>query len=120
MATLTEEQERQIDEAMAHARDWYDFEIATSAYYLAAHDLLMIVLRSGQRLAIPIEDLQDLSGADRNLVAQVEITGLGSSLSWPALDVDFSVVGLGEGLRGNEKWMERLSKRRLEQMAKAS
>ena len=104
---LTEQDEADIDEALGTAR------------YLAAEDLLLVELRSGQRVAVPVEDLQGLADADRALVAQVELDGIPGwplALHWEALDVDFSVVGLAEGRTGSERWMANLPQRRRERL----
>ena len=43
-APLDDETEAQIDEALANARDFYDYEVAASARYVAEEDLLLLVL----------------------------------------------------------------------------
>jgi hypothetical protein len=110
-APLDAETEAQIDRAMANAQDPYDEEVAISAEYDRSHDLLIVRLKSGQRLAIPREDLQGLAGADPGLVSKVEIEMLGIALHWEELDVDFRVDGLRRGLYGSERWMKQLNER---------
>ncbi len=76
---------------------------------MASEDLLLIELKSGRRVAIPIEGLQDLADADRALVATVELDEMyGSYLHWEELNVDFSIVGLADGRYGSERWMAAL------------
>jgi hypothetical protein len=111
-APLDDEMEAQITEALANARDWYDYEVASSVRYLRPDDLLLIVLKNGRRVAIPVEEVQDLAGADRDAVAEVELVGSGSALHWEKLDVDFRVEGLADGIYGNRRWMARLHERR--------
>lgn len=106
---LTPEQEASIDVALANARDWYDWEIATAVRYVASEDIFIVVLRSGRRLVIPREDLQRVADASVGAAANVMLENFGSSLHWPELDEDFSVVGLYEGRLGNEHWMEHLA-----------
>ena len=108
MAKLSSVIEAEIDAAMQKARDFRDREIAVSVRYVPSTDLLLIVLRTGRRIAIPREDLQGLAGEKKAAVADVEIVGSGSALHWPQLDIDFSVVGLAEGHYGNERWMRNL------------
>ena len=118
---LDDETEAQITRALADARDPYDYEVATSARYVAVEDLLLLVLKSGRRFAVPVEDLQGLAVADRSLVAKLELDGLyGSFLHWKELDVDFSVLGLADGRYGSEWWMAGLAQRRRERLQKAS
>jgi hypothetical protein len=108
---LSAEEEARIDEAIRNARDPYDYEVAVSAEYDRQHELLLVKLRSGQRLAIPREDLQVLAEADPEKISKVEIEMLGMSLHWEELDVDFRVDGLRQGLYGNERWMKQLHER---------
>ncbi len=109
---LSAEQEAQIDEAIRNARNPYDKEVAVSAEYDRRNDLLLLKLKTGQRLAIPREDLQDLADADPELVSNVEIEMLGMSLHWEALNIDFRVDALREGLYGSERWLKKLEERR--------
>lgn len=111
-APLDDVTEAMITEAIQNARDYYAFEIAASVRYMPGEDLLLIVMKSGQRVAIPVEDLQDLANADRKLVAEFELIGSGSAVHWEKLDVDFSTEGLAQGLYGNERWMKRLQEKR--------
>ena len=112
MARLSADIDRQIDEAIANARDPRDEEVAVSAEYDRRHDLLLVRLRTGQRLAIPREDLQGLADADPDKVSKVELEMLGMSLHWEELDVDFRVDGLRQGSYGSERWMRQLEQRR--------
>jgi hypothetical protein len=116
---LSAEEEARIDEAIRNARDPYDYEVAVSAEYDRSRDLLLVKLKSGQWLAIPREDLQDLADADPDKVSKVELEMLGMSLHWEELDVDFRVDGLRQGLYGNERWMKQLEQRRRENAAAA-
>jgi len=119
MARLRDDIEEQIDHALATAADFYDYEVAVSAEYDRSHQLLILKLKSGQRLAIPQEDLQDLADAAPDKVSEVELEMLGSSLHWKELNVDFLVDGLRRGLYGSERWMKQLEQRRRENAAAA-
>jgi hypothetical protein len=79
----------------------------------------LVKLKSGQWLAIPREDLQDLADEDPDKVSKVELEMLGMSLHWEELDVDFRVDGLRQGLYGNKHWMKQLEQRRRENAATA-
>ena len=119
MAKLSADIEEQIDRAMATARDYFDYEVASSVRYLASEDLLLLVLKSGRRFAIPIEEIQGLADADRQAVAAVELVASGSALHWEQLDVDFSAEGLSEGRTGNDRWMNGLQEKRRSNAAAA-
>jgi hypothetical protein len=112
MARLSADIDEQIDRAIRNARDPYDYEVAVSAEYDRVHELLLVKLKSGQRLAIPREDLQGVADADPDKVSKIEIEMLGMALHWEDLDVDFRVDGLRQGLYGNERWMKQLEQRR--------
>jgi hypothetical protein len=116
---LSAEEEARIDEAIRNARDPYDYEVAVSAEYDRSRELLLVKLKSGQWLAIPREDLQDLADADPDKVSKVELEMLGMALHWEELDVDFRVDGLRQGSYGNERWMKQLEQRRRENAAAA-
>ena len=119
MAKLAEDIEDQITRALAEAQDFYDDEVATSVRYVASGDLFLLVLKSGRRIAIPREDLQDVADASREDAAEVRLEMLNSAVHWEKLDVDFSVKGLADGLRGGERWMKQLAERQ-ELLQKAS
>lgn len=119
MARLSADIDEQIDRAIANARDPYDYEVAVSAEYDRSRELMLVKLKSGQWLAIPREDLQDLADADPDKVSKVELEMLGMSLHWEELDVDFRVDGLRQGFYGNERWMKQLEQRRRENAAAA-
>jgi hypothetical protein len=110
--SLSPEEEARIDAAIANARDPYDDEVAVAAEYDSRYDLLIVRLKTGQRLAIPREDLQELAVADPDEVRKVQIEMLGMSLHWEELNVDFRVDGLRRGLYGSERWMKQLNERR--------
>jgi hypothetical protein len=59
MAKLADDIEEQIDRAIAEARDFYDDEVATSVRYVPVEDMFVLVLRSGRRVLIAREDLQE-------------------------------------------------------------
>ncbi len=48
---------------------------------------------------------QGLGGADPQALGNIELSGGGYGLHWPALDVDLTVPGLLAGIFGTAKWM---------------
>jgi hypothetical protein len=109
---LSAEEEARIDEAIRNARDPRDEEVAVTAEYDRRQDLLIVRLKTGQRLAIPREDLQDLAGADPDKVSKVQLEMLGMSLHWEELNLDFRADDLRQGFYGSERWMDGLEARR--------
>ena len=112
MAKLADDIEQQIDLALATARDFYPDEVASSVTYLPSSDLFLLTLQSGQRIAIPREDLQDVADLSVAEAAEVNLTGLNTVVEWIKPNISFSVKGLADGGRGNQHWMKRLTERR--------
>lgn len=117
---LTPEQEASIDRAMANARDLEDEEIAVSASFDVAKRMLHIELKTGQRLAVPQEDLQDIYRANPVDLADVEIIGSGAALHFEKAMEGIHVDAVRRGIYGSERWMEGLAKRRQERLVQAS
>jgi hypothetical protein len=117
---LSAEDQAMIDDALKNARDPYDHEVAVSAEYDALRELLIVKLKTGERLAIPRENLQGLATADPALVAKVELEMLGMSLHWEELDMDFLVDRLRQGSYGSERWMRELRRKHQADLPQAS
>ncbi|WP_263376906.1 DUF2442 domain-containing protein [Granulicella aggregans] len=108
----------EIAAALERAANEPDAPTAVEVRYLPSPDLLLMVMKSGQRVAIPREEIQVLASAPRKQVAEVEIENFGTALHWPQLDLDLSVEGLLKGVTGNRRWMQelKLQRRRRAQM----
>jgi hypothetical protein len=85
--------------------------LAETVRYDQRLKLLLVGLTNGQRLALPIENLQGLKSATVKQLQKVEIHNLGTAISFPDLDADFYVPSLMKGLYGNRRWMAELGKR---------
>ena len=110
-APLDAETQAMIDAALERAKHEPAPVTAVSVSFYKERRLLIVVLSSGQRLAIPQEDLQHLADASVEDASDVSIEMLGMGIHWEKLDLDFSVEGLIEGRRGNAKWMKQLHER---------
>lgn len=97
---------------MANARDLEDEEIAVTASFDVAKRILHIELKTGQRLAIPQEDLQDIYRANSVDLADVEIIGSGAALHFEKAMEGIHVDAVRREIYGSERWMEGLAKRR--------
>jgi hypothetical protein len=117
---LTPEQEGSIDWAIANARDPEDEEVAVAASFDVANRILLIELKTGQRLAIPQEDLQDIYRARPEDLAEVEIIPTGTALHFEKAMEGIHVDAVRRGIYGSEKWMAGLAQRRRERLVKAS
>ncbi len=118
-APLDPETEAQIDYALAHVKDPDDEDVAVTARYDFGTDMLVLQLKTGQRLAIPREDLQGLSEASPEQVSDIEILGPGTALHWEQLMEGFPIYALRQGIYGGARWMEGLAQRRRERLQKA-
>ena len=78
---------------------------ATAARYDAASGRLIVSLHNGVELAIPTRLIEELSGADPDDLAEIEITSAGLGLHWPRIDADVYVPGLLSGAFGSRRWM---------------
>lgn len=102
----------EIAAALERAANEPEAPTAVEVRYLPSPDLLLMVMKSGQRVAIPREEIQVLASAPRKQVAEVEIVNFGTALHWPQLDLDLSVEGLLKGVTGNRRWMQELKLQR--------
>lgn len=117
---LTEAQEASIDEALRNATNPEDYEVAVQASFDVRNRLLLLELKTGQRLAIPQEDIQDIHTANPADLTEVEILGPGTALHWEKLMEGAEVDALRRGLYGNEQWMNNLAQRRQGRLQRAS
>jgi len=80
----------------------------------------LIELKTGQRLAVPQEDLQDLYKYDPRDLTEVEILGPGTALHFEKVMDGVEVDAMRRGVYGNERWMDGLAQRRRERLQRAS
>jgi len=67
---------------------------AATARYVRSSRKLVITLRSGIVVTIPIALLPYFDGATERQLADIEVSPLGRGLRWKALDLDLSVPAL--------------------------
>jgi hypothetical protein len=103
MVELTREQIRAANERGRIVRETQPH--AKAARYDAKADRVVVDLTNGATFAFPprlLEGLHDVSPAE---IAEVEVIGGGFGLHWEALDLDYTVPGLVNGVFGTTKWM---------------
>lgn len=81
---------------------------AVSVRFNRAANELILGLRGGMTLFIPIHLLQGVAGQAPELIERVELSSGGSALHWEELDADFAVQSLAAGSFGTAKWMQSL------------
>jgi hypothetical protein len=67
---------------------------AISADYDPRRDALVLTMRSGASALIPRSLIPVVADADPQLAADIELSPMGTSIRFPALDADFAVQGL--------------------------
>lgn len=80
---------------------------AMSARYDRATGRVTVDLVNGCTYIFPTCLVQDLSDADPDDLATIEVDGMGFNLHWPRLDADLYVPALVAGVFGTRDWMKR-------------
>ena len=62
---------------------------------------------NGCAYAFPAERVEDLRGASSEVLAEVEVDGMGFDLHFPAIDADLYVPALVAGIFGTRAWTTR-------------
>lgn len=78
---------------------------ASSARYDAKTGRVIVELTNGTTFAFPPHLVEGLHEASPAQIAAVEVSGAGFGLHWEALDLDYTVPGLVNGIFGTAKWM---------------
>jgi hypothetical protein len=81
---------------------------AVKAWYDADTERIFLELTTGIVIGFPYRQLQGLSDATPQQLAEVETTPTGYGLHWENLDVDLGVPQLVSGLFGTKAWMSLL------------
>jgi hypothetical protein len=100
--------EDQIDVALGQGKKSIAGEpLALSAQYSARTGRVTVKLANGCDFIFPARALQGFDDASDSQLATIEVSPAGRGLHWPALDADFTVAGLLNGLFGTRSWMAR-------------
>lgn len=108
-AVVTTDQE--IENALRNAKLHDDDPVAEKVEHVPELNLLTVRLSNHRRLMLPVEDLQGLEHATHDQLTKYELVGRGTGISFPALDADFYVPALIEGVYGTRRWMAELGKK---------
>lgn len=73
--------------------------------------LLVLNMRNGLSVRIPVDELQGLSGAPWADVMKAEIAENGLALHWDSLDAHFTIPGLVKGVYGTSEWMKEIGRK---------
>jgi hypothetical protein len=107
-----EELDRQHEEATRRGRETLArLPKADSARYDRKTKRLVLNLKNGTTLLVPVQLIQGLQTDDEELLNDFQLVIEGSQIHWDKLDVQFYVKSLLDGVFGTKKWMESLQKR---------
>lgn len=84
--------------------------LATSVRYAQTRDSIIVEMNNGASLIVPRRLLQGLGDASPSALRNARISGRGTSLSWPDLDADFTIMSLLHGVYGGKHWMSELAR----------
>jgi hypothetical protein len=82
--------------------------LAISVRYIPTRNRVVVEMNNGASLVIPRDLLRGLSDGLPSQLRNVQISGRGTSLTWPDLDADFTILSLLHGVYGGKKWMSEL------------
>ena len=97
--------DEELDAAMARGKEIEPLLTRiTSVVYDRVKDEFHFTFNNKPALIIPRRSLQWVASAHEDQLLKFELLGNGTGISWPALDADFSAIGLVEGRWGTPSW----------------
>jgi hypothetical protein len=78
---------------------------AVGVAFLSDRNRVWIEMNNGLEVTFDPARYQELVGAESEQLMQVEVSGRGSAIYFPLLDVSIYVQGLLQGLTGTKRWM---------------
>ena len=111
-APMSTELEAEIDAALEAARLAPPSPMVKSIEYLPSSRILLLRLKSGQRLPLPVEEVEELAGATDDQLTHYELLGSGTWVHFPDFDGNLDVPFLVAGGRGGPKWTQQLEEQR--------
>ena len=84
--------------------------LAVAVRYDRTSDTVVVDMNNGARLVIPQRLMQGLRHATPDQLRDGIVTGQGTTLTWPVLDADFTVMSLLRGVYGGPRWMSELAR----------
>ena len=82
-----------------------DFVFAKTVKHDKRLNLLIVNLSTGRRLVLPVEEIEDISGATHEQLVNYKLIGPGTMIEFPNIDVGLSVDALIAGWYGAKRWM---------------
>lgn len=98
--------ERQYIESLARGKEEMKrLPKALSARYDARSRRIVLEMRNGVTLMVPVELVQGLQASSHKDLSDFELVSQGTQIHWDALDVQFYVEDFLRGVFGTPKWM---------------
>jgi hypothetical protein len=82
--------------------------IAETAWYDADHDVVSVILESGQVASVMRKKLQDLAAVPAAKLKSVEILGPGTAIFFDEAGVTLGVADVVKGVYGTREWMAKI------------
>ncbi|OYV30216.1 MAG: hypothetical protein B7Z81_14475 [Acidocella sp. 20-61-6] len=100
--------EHDLEQAENRMQTLREAGYAVSARYDRRASRVIVNLNTGVQLSVPTRNLEGLTDAPEDDLAEIEISPAGLGLHWPKLDADVYVPSLLQGIFGSKKWMAAL------------
>jgi hypothetical protein len=100
-----------IDVALERAKPHDNDPLARTVQYVPLLKILIIGLSNGRRIALPIEDVPELSKATKKTLQNCELVGRGTAINFPDINVALPIGGIIEGVYGKSRWMAELGQK---------
>ena len=103
------ELDRQYEEATKRgAEELKRLPKAASARYDKNSKRLVLEMRNGTTVLVPVNLIQGLQTGDDKSLGDFDLVGEGTQIHWHSLDVQFYIEDLLRGVFGTPKWMSKL------------
>jgi hypothetical protein len=102
--------EADIDVALERAKPHDNDPLARTVQYVPLLKILIIGLSNGQRIALPIEGVPELSRATKRVFENWKSVGGRKAMNFPDLDVALPIDGIIAGVYGKSRWMSGLAR----------
>ena len=100
-----------IDVALERAKPNDNDPLARTVQYVPLLRILIIGLSNGRRIALPIEDVPELSKATKKVLQNCELVGHGTAINFPDIDVALPIDGIIKGVYGKSRQMAELGQK---------
>jgi hypothetical protein len=100
-----------IAAALQPAKPHDNDPFARTVQHVPLLKILIIGLSDGRRIALPIEDVPELSKATKKVLQNCELLGRGTAVDFPEIDVALPIDGIIEGAYGKSRWMAELGQK---------